>query len=61
MIFQVFLYLFVVFHFVLLQIYLAYLSDTDNVSMYALRREYAGSGIIYIHGGSGSKAVTDII
>ena len=43
------------------KIYLAYPSDRDDISMLALRREYAGGGIIYIHGGSDNKAVTDIL
>lgn len=43
------------------KMYLAYPSENDKTSMYALRREYAGSGIIYIHGGNGNKAVIDII
>ena len=43
------------------KIYLAYITQSDTNSLYALRREYAGSGIIYIHGSSEGKAVTDII
>ncbi|MBQ9519450.1 MAG: DUF58 domain-containing protein [Firmicutes bacterium] len=42
-------------------IYLACVSQSDSTSLYALRREYAGSGIIYIHGSTDGKAVTDII
>ncbi|MBR6401587.1 MAG: DUF58 domain-containing protein [Firmicutes bacterium] len=43
------------------KLYLACPSDSDTTSMLALRREYAGSGIIYIHGGGRDKAVTDIL
>lgn len=42
-------------------LYLAYDSSCDNAALCALRREYAGSGIIYIHGAADGKAVTDII
>ena len=43
------------------KIYLAYPSESDDLSLFALRREYAGSGVIHIHGGSDGKAVTDIL
>ncbi len=42
------------------KIFLAYPSENDKASLYALRREYAGSGIIYIHGDK-NKAVTEIV
>ncbi len=42
-------------------IYLACVSQSDTASLRALRREYAGGGIIYIHGSSEGKAVTDIL
>ena len=42
-------------------LYLSYDSQSDNSSLHALRREYAGGGIIYIHGSSDGKAVTDIL
>lgn len=42
------------------KLYLAYPSQSDSTSLFALRREYAGDGIIYIHGDN-DKAVTDIL
>lgn len=43
------------------KIYLSYPSESDDLSLFALRREYAGSGVIHIHGGSDGKAVTEIL
>ena len=42
------------------KLYLSYPSQSNNASLFALRREYAGDGIIYIHGDN-DKAVTDIL
>lgn len=43
------------------KIYLSCVSENDNNSLYALRREYAGGGVVYIHGGADEKAVTEIL
>lgn len=42
------------------QVYLSIASESNTTSLTALKREYAGNGIVYIYGNN-NKAVTDII